>query len=132
MPTTGRAVVTFGQSFEIREYTVPDPAPGTLLIKQELAGICGTDLHNWQKGIPLNAYMKSGWRHFMDWWECHRGPQYWPDYRDCDHECEDCNFIDCDCADCFAIDSGLEDALCALLFNVMGYLHEILKEKFDG
>lgn len=51
MPTTGRAVVTLGQNFEIREYTVPDPAPGTLLIKQELAGICGTDLHNWQKGI---------------------------------------------------------------------------------
>lgn len=90
------------------------------------------DSDNWQKGIPLNAYMKSGWRHFMDWWMYHRGPQYWPADRDCDHECEDCNLIDCDCADCFAIDSGLEDALCAMLFNVMGYLHEILKEKFDG
>src|SRR4051812_32335840 len=23
---------------------------------------------NWQKGIPKDAYMKSGFRHFMDWW----------------------------------------------------------------
>jgi L-iditol 2-dehydrogenase len=37
-----------GKSFETREYTVPDPAPGTILLRQELAGICGTDLHNWQ------------------------------------------------------------------------------------
>jgi threonine dehydrogenase-like Zn-dependent dehydrogenase len=37
-----------GKSFEIREYPVPDPAPGTLLLRQELAGICGTDVHNWE------------------------------------------------------------------------------------
>ena len=52
MATTGRAVVTTGQKFEIREFEVPSPAPGTLLLRQELAGICGTDLHNWQNGIP--------------------------------------------------------------------------------
>ena len=33
------------------EYTVPDPAPGTVLLRQELCGICGTDIHNWLKGI---------------------------------------------------------------------------------
>jgi hypothetical protein len=27
---------------------------------------------NWQKGIPQDAYMKSAWRHFMDWWLIHR------------------------------------------------------------
>lgn len=60
---------------------------------------------NWQKGIPLASYMKSGWRHFMDWWRAHRGLP-----------CRD----------------GLEDALCGLLFNVGGYLHETLKAKRAG
>jgi hypothetical protein len=57
---------------------------------------------NWQKGIPRDAYMKSGFRHFMDWWTLHRTGTSFP---------------------------GLEDALCALLFNVMGYLHETLQAK---
>jgi hypothetical protein len=55
------------------------------------------DSDNWQKGIPLDQYMKSGWRHFFDWWAGHRGGS---------HDME---------------------ALCALLFNVMGYMHEALK-----
>lgn len=63
------------------------------------------DSDNWQKGIPKATYMKSGFRHFVDWWKEHRG---------------------------IASLEGLEDALCALLFNVMGYLHEHLKEKANG
>ena len=55
---------------------------------------------NWQKGIPQDAYMKSAWRHFMEWWWCHRIEVHGP---------------------------MAEEALCALLFNVMGYLHEELK-----
>ena len=62
---------------------------------------------NWQKGIPQNDYMKSAWRHFMDLWEMHRdseeaGPV--PQWEE------------------------LEETLCALLFNVMGYLHVQLQE----
>ena len=57
MSRTGRAVVTLGKEFTIREYTVPDPAPGTLLLRQELAGICGTDLHNWQQGIDTETLL---------------------------------------------------------------------------
>lgn len=60
------------------------------------------DSDNWQKGIPLSAYMKSAWRHFFDWWKEHRG---------------------------IKTSEGLEDALCALLFNAEGYLHETLKAK---
>ncbi len=45
---TGRAVVMVGKEFQIREYEVPEPAPGTVLLRQELSGICGTDLHNWE------------------------------------------------------------------------------------
>lgn len=51
MTRTALAVVADGKNFSIAEYTVPDPAPGTLLLRQELCGICGTDIHNWQKGI---------------------------------------------------------------------------------
>lgn len=57
MTQFGRVVVTHGQSFDIREYPVPDPASGTVLLQQELAGICGTDLHNWQNGIPGQVAM---------------------------------------------------------------------------
>lgn len=52
---------------------------------------------NWQLGIPADAYMKSAWRHFLTWWKAHRA-----------------GTVD-------------ETALCALLFNTMGYLHEHLK-----
>ncbi len=48
MSRIGRATVMKGKEFEVREYPVPEPASGTVLIKQELAGICGTDLHNWE------------------------------------------------------------------------------------
>ena len=51
MARTGRAVVASGQEFEIRHYPVPNPEPSTILLKQEMAGICGTDLHNWQNGF---------------------------------------------------------------------------------
>ena len=52
MQRTGRAVIAQGQDFDIREYPLPDPTPTTLLLRQEMAGICGTDLHIWQKGVP--------------------------------------------------------------------------------
>lgn len=54
---TGRAVVVCGQEFSLREFPVPDPAAGTLLLRQELAGICGTDLHNWQKGFAEETFL---------------------------------------------------------------------------
>jgi len=57
------------------------------------------DSANWQKGMTLDSYMKSGMRHFMDWWLEHRGEES---------------------------REGIEDALCGLLFNVQGYLHTLL------
>lgn len=48
MAKTARASVMVGEKFEIREYPVPEPEPGTLLVRQEMGGICGTDLHNWE------------------------------------------------------------------------------------
>lgn len=58
---------------------------------------------NWQKGIPMAQYIKSMWRHFFDVWSNHR--RVLPVRKE-----------------------RIIRALCALLFNVMGYLHEYLKE----
>lgn len=58
------------------------------------------DSDNWKKGIPMDAYMSSGFRHFMDWYSEHEGAES---------------------------REGMVKALCGLLFNVQGYLHEYLK-----
>jgi threonine dehydrogenase-like Zn-dependent dehydrogenase len=34
--------------YEIREYPLPEPAPGCVLVRMELSGICGTDKHTYQ------------------------------------------------------------------------------------
>jgi hypothetical protein len=60
------------------------------------------DSGNWKKGIPLDAYRKSMWRHFLD------------------------------VAETLGVDGRQPDAieaLCALLFNVQGALHELVKEE---
>ncbi len=54
---SGRLVIAREQEFAIREYDVPDPHPTALVIKQELAGICGTDLHNWQNGFDRDTVL---------------------------------------------------------------------------
>jgi len=60
---------------------------------------------NWQKGIPMDVYEQSMWRHFFDVWALIRGL---PAYSTTPDVIEACN---------------------ALLFNVMGYMHETLKER---
>lgn len=57
------------------------------------------DSDNWQKGIPIDAYMKSMWRHFFAVWKGHR------------------------------TGTLQDEELCALLFNVMGMLHERIKAR---
>ncbi|MBA7518539.1 putative zinc-type alcohol dehydrogenase-like protein YjmD [subsurface metagenome] len=42
--------------FELKEYPVPEPAPGTILVKQELTGICGTDIHMYHGRLPGITY----------------------------------------------------------------------------
>src|ERR1700686_5547809 len=34
--------------YEIREYPMPEPARGCVLVKMEMSGICGTDKHPFQ------------------------------------------------------------------------------------
>jgi len=47
---TGRVVVlkAYGGDFELREYPVPDPEPGAVLVRLTRAGVCGSDLHIWR------------------------------------------------------------------------------------
>jgi hypothetical protein len=72
------------------------------------------DSDNWQKGIPRTQYMKSLLRHTIDLWIFWRGYPVRPDKR-----------------------NGVEipwtvDRLCgAVMFNIMGFLHETLKERID-
>jgi L-iditol 2-dehydrogenase len=43
------AVITeYGRPLEVRELPVPDPEPGALVVRVEVATICGTDVHLWQ------------------------------------------------------------------------------------
>jgi threonine dehydrogenase-like Zn-dependent dehydrogenase len=34
--------------YELREYPLPEPGPGCVLVKMELSGVCGTDKHAYQ------------------------------------------------------------------------------------
>jgi L-iditol 2-dehydrogenase len=47
---TGRVAVlrAYGGDFELREYPVPDPEPGAVLVRLARAGVCGSDLHIWR------------------------------------------------------------------------------------
>jgi Zn-dependent alcohol dehydrogenase len=51
MAETGQLAAWVGREkgFEIREYPVPDPAPGAALIKVALANVCGSDIRHWNK-----------------------------------------------------------------------------------
>lgn len=48
--TKGRLAVLMGKRgpFEFREFDVPDPGPGAMVLKMTAAGICGSDLHIWR------------------------------------------------------------------------------------
>ena len=61
---------------------------------------------NWQKGIPKDAYMESLSRHYMDTWLIHRG------YHG-------------------ATEDDIVTTLVGIMFNSMGMLHEVLKEKSE-
>ncbi len=43
-------------TFTLKEYPLSDPAPGTVLIKQEMCGVCGTDMHMYHGRLPGILY----------------------------------------------------------------------------
>lgn len=66
------------------------------------------DSDNWQKGIPKDAYMKSLWRHFLDMWFIHRGYERFDSIT--------------------GEKLTMKEVICAIIFNVQGYLFELLKD----
>src|SRR5262245_49845012 len=46
--TTGRVAAFYGHGkpMVIKEYTVPEPAPGALVVRTSVANVCGYDLHH--------------------------------------------------------------------------------------
>jgi L-iditol 2-dehydrogenase len=55
---TGKAAVLDkpNGTFTVQEYQVPDPKPGTFILKTELAGVCATDAHMYHGGLGGTAY----------------------------------------------------------------------------
>jgi threonine dehydrogenase-like Zn-dependent dehydrogenase len=55
MPSARAAVLTaFNSPLEQRDLPLPDCLePGAVLIRTEMAGICGTDVHLWQGQLPI-------------------------------------------------------------------------------
>jgi len=66
------------------------------------------DGDNWQKGIPIEVYQKSLVRHLFQAWGAWRGD----------------NAVD-DRGKTIAV----ETALCSIVFNAMGYLHELTRQQ---
>jgi hypothetical protein len=88
------------------------------------------DGDNWQKGIPMDVYMKSGWRHFHEWWLIHRGYFVYREKRVTDGKKSEHTHPYHKRLD--VIPEGwyevtIRKCICGLLFNAMGYLHEWLK-----
>jgi threonine dehydrogenase-like Zn-dependent dehydrogenase len=52
---TAAVLTAYKQSLELRQYPIPEPGPGEALIRVEMAGICGTDVHlaDGELNIPL-------------------------------------------------------------------------------
>jgi L-iditol 2-dehydrogenase len=55
MTKKGRAAVYkgLGIPLEIKEYPVPDPEPGAIVVKVSVANICGSDMHMWRGDLNL-------------------------------------------------------------------------------
>jgi D-arabinose 1-dehydrogenase-like Zn-dependent alcohol dehydrogenase len=55
MPDTGTlaALTGTGRPFELREYPLPRPGPGEILVRILLANVCGSDLHMWRGELSL-------------------------------------------------------------------------------
>jgi L-iditol 2-dehydrogenase len=58
LPETARASVLdkINGSFVVKSYPIPDPAPKTMVLKVELSGICGTDIHIYNGKMPGVPY----------------------------------------------------------------------------
>lgn len=68
---------------------------------------------NWKKGMTIAVYFSSLCRHHLDLWKLILGFKVVKMEHGVGHEVD------------------IEEACCAIMFNVMGILHEVLKKKVD-
>lgn len=66
------------------------------------------DFDNWKQGIPVEEYMASLFRHVTDVWKYVQGKH------------------------CEPPESSLEESLCAVMFNSMGMLYEVMQKPADS
>lgn len=57
LPKTCKAAVLeeYGKPLQIKEITIPDIGPGSVLVKVEMAGICGTDVHQQRGELSIKS-----------------------------------------------------------------------------
>lgn len=86
---------------------------------------------NWQKGMPCESYIKSGWRHWLEFWKWHRARTLFPELspvswiKVLQGQGPKTTQLDLDVA------RGILLGGFGLLFNVQGYLHEYIKRNPD-
>jgi len=53
IPKESKAAVLeeYNQPLKIRRFPVPEVEPGGMLVRIEIAGICGTDVHQWRGNL---------------------------------------------------------------------------------
>ena len=57
IPKKSKAMVLteYGKPLEMREYPIPEVEPRGILVKVEMAGICGSDIHQWHGKLGLGS-----------------------------------------------------------------------------
>ena len=57
VPKNSKAMVLteYGKPLEMREYPIPEVEPRGILVKVEMAGICGSDVHQWRGKLGLKS-----------------------------------------------------------------------------
>lgn len=55
---TGRVAAFYGpgKPFVIKEYPVPEPEPGAIVLRMTMANVCGSDLHQWRGEFDIAAF----------------------------------------------------------------------------
>lgn len=48
-------LVEYGKPLQFREYPIPEVEPRGILVKVEMAGLCGTDVHQWRGNLIRKA-----------------------------------------------------------------------------
>lgn len=82
-------------------------AYGDYMLHHEQTELGRREPDNWKKGIPQKEFFNSLGRHYIDLWLHMEGFGHLARH-------------------------SMQDALCAIIFNSQGLLHEYLKEIFEG